>query len=94
MLHYVRILCSVENLGAFLGRHVQVGQRPSFDALGLSPVMLDSLRAAEYLEPTPIQAGLIPLALLAQAWGPLLGSMFDLPVRARFVAWLDEGALE
>ena len=36
---------------------------PGFDALGLSPVMLDSLRAAEYLEPTPIQTGLIPLAL-------------------------------
>jgi hypothetical protein len=27
--------------------------------------------------------GLIPLALLAQAWGPLLGSTFDLPVRPR-----------
>ncbi len=26
---------------------------------------------------------LIPLALLAQAWGPLLGSMFELPVRQR-----------
>jgi hypothetical protein len=27
----------------------------------------------------------IPLALLAQAWGPLLGSTFDLPVRGRSV---------
>ena len=27
--------------------------------------------------------GLIPLALLAQAWGPLLGSTFELPVRGR-----------
>ncbi len=27
--------------------------------------------------------GLIPLALLAQAWGPLLGSTFDQPVRPR-----------
>gem|GEM_PF-3112906 len=27
--------------------------------------------------------GLIPLALLAQAWGPLLGSMFVLPVQPR-----------
>ena len=25
----------------------------------------------------------IPLALLAQAWGPLFGSTFDLPVRGR-----------
>lgn len=28
---------------------------------------------------------LIPLALLAQPWGPLLGSMYDLPVRPRRV---------
>ncbi len=27
--------------------------------------------------------GLIPLALLVQAWGPLLGSMYSLPVRPR-----------
>ena len=31
--------------------------------MGLSEVMLDTLRAVEYLEPTPIQAGLIPPAL-------------------------------
>jgi len=30
-----------------------------------------------------LTVGLIPLALLAQAWGPLLGSTFDLPVRRR-----------
>jgi len=34
-----------------------------FAAMGLSEVMLDSLLAADYIEPTPIQAGLIPLAL-------------------------------
>lgn len=34
-----------------------------FDELGLSQVMLDSLRQARYDAPTPIQAGLIPLAL-------------------------------
>ena len=27
--------------------------------------------------------GLIPLALLAQAWGPLFGSIFEVPVRPR-----------
>jgi ATP-dependent RNA helicase DeaD len=31
--------------------------------MGLSPVMLDALAAAAYLEPTPVQAGLIPRAL-------------------------------
>jgi len=31
--------------------------------MGLSPVMLAALKEAEYLEPTPIQAGLIPRAL-------------------------------
>jgi hypothetical protein len=30
-----------------------------------------------------LTVGLIPLALLAQAWGPLFGSTFDLPVRPR-----------
>jgi ATP-dependent RNA helicase DeaD len=34
-----------------------------FDAMGLSPIMLKSLERAAYLEPTPIQAGLIPRAL-------------------------------
>ena len=34
-----------------------------FEDLGLSQVMLDSLRQARYDTPTPIQAGLIPLAL-------------------------------
>jgi hypothetical protein len=32
-----------------------------------------------------VTIGLIPLALLAQAWGPLLGSTFDRPVRERRV---------
>jgi hypothetical protein len=32
-----------------------------------------------------VTIGLIPLALLAQAWGPLLGSTFDRPVRKRRV---------
>ena len=31
--------------------------------MGLSKVMLASLNEAEYLDPTPIQAGLIPLAI-------------------------------
>lgn len=31
--------------------------------------------------------GLIPLALLAQAWGPLLGSAYDQPVRPRRLAF-------
>jgi ATP-dependent RNA helicase DeaD len=35
----------------------------SFGDLGLSDVMLASLEAAEYLQPTPVQAGLIPRAL-------------------------------
>ena len=32
-----------------------------------------------------VTIGLIPLALLAQAWGPLFGSAFDRPVRERRV---------
>jgi ATP-dependent RNA helicase DeaD len=42
----------------------------SFDALGLSEVMLASLKQAEYLEPTPVQVGIIPRAL---AGADLLG---------------------
>jgi ATP-dependent RNA helicase DeaD len=34
-----------------------------FDKLSLSPVMLEALAKAEYLTPTPVQAGLIPRAL-------------------------------
>ena len=34
-----------------------------FGAMGLSPIMLKSLERANYLDPTPIQAGLIPRAL-------------------------------
>ena len=36
----------------------------SFPELGLSDVMLASLEKAEYLSPTPVQAGLIPRALV------------------------------
>ena len=36
---------------------------PSFGGLALSPAMLAALNAAGYLEPTPVQAGLIPRAL-------------------------------
>jgi ATP-dependent RNA helicase DeaD len=36
---------------------------PPFGTLDLSPVMLQALAKAEYLEPTPVQAGLIPRAL-------------------------------
>src|SRR5947209_20005812 len=35
----------------------------TFESLGLSDVMLDALEQATYEYPTPIQAGLIPLAL-------------------------------
>ncbi len=39
-------------------------QPPSgFSALGLSEIMLEALHRAGYLEPTPVQAGLIPRAL-------------------------------
>jgi len=34
-----------------------------FAAMGLSDEMLDALTAADYLEPTPVQAGLIPRAM-------------------------------
>ena len=34
-----------------------------FSDLGLSPLMLTALAQAEYTEPTPVQAGLIPRAL-------------------------------
>src|SRR5215210_2916388 len=37
--------------------------KPTFESLGLSDVMLDALELAGYEYPTPIQAGLIPLAL-------------------------------
>jgi ATP-dependent RNA helicase DeaD len=37
--------------------------QPTFDSLGLSEVMLEALKKAGYEYPTPIQAGLIPLAL-------------------------------
>jgi ATP-dependent RNA helicase DeaD len=37
--------------------------KATFDSLGLSDVMLDALELAAYEYPTPIQAGLIPLAL-------------------------------
>jgi len=37
---------------------------PPFGELQLSPVMLEALDAAGYSEPTPVQAGLIPRALL------------------------------
>jgi len=34
-----------------------------FAKLGLSPVMLETLRSVGYLEPTPVQEGLIPRAM-------------------------------
>ena len=37
--------------------------RAGFDLMGLSDFMLDALREAEYLDPTPVQAGFIPRAL-------------------------------
>jgi len=36
---------------------------PRFDELGLSEVMLAAIERAEYLTPTPVQAGLIPRAI-------------------------------
>jgi ATP-dependent RNA helicase DeaD len=38
-------------------------RQAKFEDLSLSDVMLTALRAADYLQPTPIQAGLIPRAL-------------------------------
>jgi ATP-dependent RNA helicase DeaD len=40
-----------------------VAESPSFAQLGLSDMMLASLERAEYLAPTPVQAGLVPRAL-------------------------------
>jgi ATP-dependent RNA helicase DeaD len=39
---------------------------PSFHSLGLSDAMLAALNRAGYLEPTPVQAGIIPRALSAE----------------------------
>ncbi len=39
------------------------GPKQDFADLGLSPVTLEALAKAEYLRPTPVQAGLIPRAL-------------------------------
>ena len=41
----------------------RVGDPSAFDALGLSNVVLDAVRAAGYSNPTPIQAEAIPLIL-------------------------------
>ena len=38
-------------------------ERPDFTQLGLSPVMMDALKRAQYQTPTPVQAGLIPRVL-------------------------------
>jgi len=62
-----------------------------------SAVALMGITAMQWVEaalwldgPTPhgavnqlLTIALIPLALLVQAWGPLLGSAFDAPVRQR-----------
>jgi ATP-dependent RNA helicase DeaD len=39
------------------------GQAPPFGTLALSPTMVRALAKAEYQEPTPVQAGMIPRAL-------------------------------
>jgi len=44
-------------------RQLQPFSDAGFGAMGLSQTMLDALAAADYLEPTAIQNGLIPLAL-------------------------------
>ena len=41
----------------------RVDAQHGFAPLGLSPAMLAALRRADYLDPTPIQAGLIPRAM-------------------------------
>ncbi|HMO12582.1 MAG TPA: DEAD/DEAH box helicase [Pirellulaceae bacterium] len=38
-------------------------QRLSFDALGLQPDLLKTIESVGYVKPTPVQAGVIPLAL-------------------------------
>ena len=43
---------------------------PGFDQLGLSDVMMEALAQAEYHDPSPVQAGIIPHALTG---GDLLG---------------------
>jgi ATP-dependent RNA helicase DeaD len=40
-----------------------VRQKLAFDALGLSPRMLGVLNDVQYVKPTPVQAGMIPLVL-------------------------------
>ncbi len=61
-----------------------------FEDLSLSPVMLEALAKAEYLKPTPVQAGLIPRALLgidvlAQArTGTGKTAAFVIPILERF----------
>ena len=41
----------------------QTGETVTFESLGLSPVVLESVKAAGYTEPTPIQREAIPLIL-------------------------------
>ena len=63
-----------------------------FTGMGLSKAMLASLKEAEYLEPTPIQAGLIPKAmqgidLMGQAQtGTGKTAAFCIPILERLVA--------
>jgi hypothetical protein len=82
--------------GAVYGVSVYLLRRRN-PRLRWSAVALMGITAMQWVEgllwldgPTPhgpinqlLTVGLIPLALLAQAWGPLLGSTFDLPIRHR-----------
>jgi len=67
-----------------------LSQDVGFNDLSLSPVMLEALAKAEYLKPTPVQAGLIPRALLgidvlAQArTGTGKTAAFIIPILERF----------
>ncbi len=71
-----------------------------FDQLGLSDVMMEALREAAYVEPTPIQAGLIPHALagedvLGQArTGTGKTAAFAIPILEGLVAHKDAGGVQ
>lgn len=50
-------------VGVDRGKQGNGSEQSGFAPLGLSPVMMQALAAAEYQQPTPVQAGLIPRAL-------------------------------
>jgi ATP-dependent RNA helicase DeaD len=80
----------VETASHSTASHAAESQGVGFQDLSLSPVMLEALAKAEYLKPTPVQAGLIPRALLgidvlAQArTGTGKTAAFIIPILERF----------